>query len=49
MVARHLCNTPLCVEAEHITGGSQKQNVRQCVQEGGHRNGYYEYAHEDAL
>lgn len=37
MVARHLCNNPLCINPEHLVGGSQKSNVRQCVREGRHK------------
>lgn len=37
MVARHLCNNPLCINPEHLVGGSQKANVRQCVADGRHK------------
>lgn len=40
MVVRHCCNNTLCVEPEHLFGGTQKQNVRQCVADGRHRNQY---------
>lgn len=36
MVALHLCNNSLCVNPEHLLGGSQKKNVRQCVADGRH-------------
>lgn len=38
-VVRHLCNQPLCVNPAHLAGGTQRQNVRECVQQGRHRNG----------
>jgi len=37
MVALHLCNNRRCINPEHLKGGTQKQNVRQCVREGRHR------------
>ena len=37
MVARHLCNNPLCINPEHLVGGSQRTNVRQCVADGRHK------------
>ena len=37
MVARHLCNNPLCINPEHLVGGSQRSNVRQCVADGRHK------------
>lgn len=37
MVARHLCNNPLCINPEHLVGGSQRTNVRQCVTDGRHK------------
>src|SRR6266581_1432000 len=39
-VARHLCNLTLCCNWEHLIGGSQRKNVRQCVVEGRHGNMY---------
>lgn len=36
MVVLHLCNNTLCVNPAHLLGGSQKQNVRQCVKDGRH-------------
>jgi len=36
MVVLHLCNNTNCVNPEHVLGGSQKKNVRQCVAEGRH-------------
>lgn len=35
-VGMHLCNNPLCVNPEHLAGGSQRKNVRQCVADGRH-------------
>ncbi|QTD88911.1 hypothetical protein [Burkholderia anthina] len=35
-VCKHLCNNPCCVNPDHLVGGSQKSNVRQCVAEGRH-------------
>lgn len=35
-VAKHLCNNPVCVNPDHLAGGSQRSNVRQCVAEGRH-------------
>lgn len=39
-VAMHLCNNSLCVNPAHLAGGTQKQNVRDTVQAGNHRNAY---------
>lgn len=36
MVVMHLCNNSLCVNPAHLIGGTQKQNVRQCVKDGRH-------------
>jgi len=36
MVVLHLCNNTLCVNPEHLLGGSQKKNVQQCVADGRH-------------
>lgn len=35
-VVLHLCNNPLCCNPAHLRGGTQRQNVRQCVAEGRH-------------
>lgn len=35
-VGRHLCNYTLCANPAHLIGGSQRSNVRQCVDEGRH-------------
>lgn len=35
----HFCNNPPCIEPAHLRGGTQKQNVQQCVLDGRHRNG----------
>lgn len=37
MVVMHLCNNTLCVNPEHLKGGTQKKNVQQCVKEGRHK------------
>ena len=34
--ALHLCNNTLCCNPSHLMGGTQRQNVRQCVKEGRH-------------
>lgn len=39
-VAKHLCNNTLCINPEHLVGGTQKSNVRQCVREGRHVSGF---------
>lgn len=40
MVIRHLCNNTICVNPAHLIGGTQKQNVRDTVKAGRHRNGH---------
>lgn len=35
-VVLHLCNNPSCVNPAHLKGGTQRENVRQCVAEGRH-------------
>lgn len=35
-VVMHLCNNISCVNPEHLKGGTQRQNMRQCVEEGRH-------------
>lgn len=37
-VVLHLCNNPLCCNPDHLAGGTQKQNMKQCVREGRHGN-----------
>ena len=39
-VGCHLCNTKPCVNPEHLVGGTQRKNMRQCVAEGRHGNAY---------
>jgi len=39
-VCRHLCNNTLCVNPDHLAGGTQATNMRQCVREGRHGNAY---------
>lgn len=41
-VVMHLCNWSLCINPEHLLGGTQKRNVRQTVKDGRHRNAYSE-------
>lgn len=36
-VVMHLCNNSLCVNPAHVRGGTQIQNVRQCVKDGRHK------------
>jgi hypothetical protein len=36
----HLCNNTICVNPNHLVGGTQRKNVRQCVREGRHGNAY---------
>lgn len=40
MVAKHLCNVPLCVNPTHLQGGTPKSNIRQCVRQGRHWSGF---------
>lgn len=35
-VVMHLCNNPLCCNPAHLKGGTQRQNMRQCVADGRH-------------
>lgn len=42
MVGMHLCNNSMCVCPNHLEGGTQRKNVRQCVADGRHRNQYSE-------
>jgi len=41
-VGMHLCTNSLCACPDHLVGGTQRQNVRQSVKDGTHRNGYSE-------
>jgi len=36
-VVMHLCNNSLCVNPDHLRGGTQEKNVRQCVKDGRHK------------
>lgn len=36
--ALHLCNNQNCIHPNHLKGGTQKQNMRQCVKDGRHGN-----------
>lgn len=38
--ALHLCNVKRCINPEHLIGGSQLKNIRQCVDQGRHGNMY---------
>lgn len=40
MVTMHLCNNSLCINPDHLVGGSQRENVRQCVRDGRHVSGF---------
>ena len=40
-VGRHLCNNTLCAHPDHLVGGTQTSNIRQCVREGRHGNAYH--------
>lgn len=35
----HLCNISICINPDHLSGGTQKANVRQCVADGRHKAG----------
>lgn len=37
MVVMHLCNNSLCVNPEHLKGGSLASNTQQCVRDGRHK------------
>lgn len=39
-VVLHLCNNTLCCNPDHLDGGSQKKNMRQCVADGRHVSGF---------
>lgn len=36
-IVRHMCNRPICVEWQHLTGSAQRVNIRQAVKEGRHK------------
>src|SRR5260221_13333244 len=38
-VGGHACNVSWCINPAHLTGGTQRTNVRKCVSDGRHRNG----------
>ena len=33
-VVRHTCDNPRCINIEHLVGGTQKDNMKDCVQRG---------------
>lgn len=37
MVGKHLCNNTICINPEHLVGGTQRSNIRQAVREGRHK------------
>jgi hypothetical protein len=37
-LALHSCDTPACVNPDHLTDGTQKENIQQCVARGRHRS-----------
>ena len=40
-VVRHICNNPRCINPEHLIGGTQKDNMQDCIsqgRQGDHRN-----------
>lgn len=39
-VVRHLCNNTLCINPEHLVGGTARSNNRQTVRDGRHKNMY---------
>lgn len=47
-VAKHLCNTPLCINPDHLRGGTQSSNIRQCVAEGRHYTPFRKQQEEGA-
>ena len=49
MVVKHLCNNTLCVNPEHLEGGTQASNVQQCVREGRHKTPFRHAAMAVAL
>ncbi len=36
--ARHSCDEPLCVEADHLIDGTHKENMEDCVRRGRNRS-----------
>jgi hypothetical protein len=35
-VVMHLCNNTLCCNPRHLSGGTQRKNMKQCVADGRH-------------
>lgn len=46
--ALHLCNNQICIHPNHLEGGTQKRNMRQCVKEGRHGNQHTSPVNGDA-
>ncbi len=48
MIVRHRCDNPPCINPEHLTVGTQADNVRDMMERGGHRgsNGPYKVTPE---
>lgn len=34
LIVRHTCDTPLCVNPEHLVTGTQKDNMQDCIERG---------------
>lgn len=37
-VGQHLCNNTGCINPEHLLGGTQSENILQCVRDGRHNS-----------
>lgn len=48
-VAKHLCNNRACVNPWHLSGGTQRSNVKQCVKQGRHGNQYRAPVRDSAI
>lgn len=38
LIIRHKCDTPFCVNPSHLVSGTQKENVRDCIDRGRFRD-----------
>lgn len=38
-IVRHKCDNPRCINPEHLIGGTQKDNVQDCIDRGRHNYG----------